>query len=75
MSNEKGAEVTGRVALEDIIEAASQGALRALEARNGAPQSGQGFYCNLHIICGIPPYIDARLVAQPQQPVQGALEP
>jgi hypothetical protein len=45
---------SARIALEDIIAAASEGALRALGARQRVPQKGEGFYIDLHIRCGIP---------------------
>lgn len=43
-----------RIALEDIVEAASQGVLRALEARDRVPEKGEGFYVDFRIRCGIP---------------------
>ena len=46
-----------RIQLDDVITSASQGVLRALEARQRIPQKGEGFFIELHIRCGIPPDI------------------
>lgn len=54
-----------KIGVDEIIEAAGQGALRALEARGVSmatlPRSGVFF--QVKIICGLPPYLDQELVA------------
>jgi hypothetical protein len=55
MSAEGAREFQGaRISVDELITAAGQGALRALEARGRAPEKGEGFYVDLHIRCGIP---------------------
>jgi hypothetical protein len=46
-----------RIHLDDVISAASEGVLRALEARQRGPQPGEGFFVELHVRCGIPTYL------------------
>ena len=49
-------EAIARISLEDIIAAAGQGAVRALDARKQASSSSNnGFFIDVHIRCGYPP--------------------
>jgi len=61
MSEER---IAGKIGVDEIIEAAGTGALRALQARGFSistlPQSGVFF--QVHIVCGLPPYIDPGLL-------------
>ncbi|WP_143036552.1 hypothetical protein [Paraburkholderia steynii] len=43
-----------RIQLDDVITSASEGVLRALEARQRLPQRGEGFFVEVHIRCGFP---------------------
>jgi len=53
----KSGTESSRIQLDDVITSASQGVLRALEARQRVPQKGEGFFVEVHIRCGIPPDI------------------
>jgi hypothetical protein len=51
---------TTKVSVDDIVESALAGAMRALDARGvkKAELSRTGVYGSVHIICGIPPFLD-----------------
>jgi hypothetical protein len=54
-----------KIGVDDIVEAAGRGALRALEAR-GVPMAAlpkSGVYIGFHIVCGLPPFINETLAA------------
>lgn len=62
-----------KICVDDIVEAAGKGAMRALAVR-GAGQaeiSKSGFYIQFHIICGIPPYELMRPAVGPTQVMGG----
>ncbi len=62
------------VTVEDLLESATKGVLRALDARREGSQVGalkdqrdvtnSGFYVNVHLRCGIPPVVRALEAAQ-----------
>jgi hypothetical protein len=51
------AEKASKIAVDDIVEAALAGAMRALDARGVKTDElvKAGVYGGVHIICGIPP--------------------
>ena len=50
-----------KITIDDMVEAAARGALRALDARGISDVKSSGFYIHWRVICGIPPFEPTQL--------------